>query len=197
MAPDAAILPAAIPARVRFDHAEALHAARPDTGVSGARLSRPYPIDRSAKRNQPIRAWPGALAQAYVDLMNNLGLPLPDGIQEALQPNQSEIEASAIGFPDLAQLNQVRQLDPVEVRERDSPAPIHRYCSTCAKRRSFAVNWVISRARSHSVARTPGTGQRDRTHSRIVRSLPCAVPASAAPPRPPCLLAWASITSAI
>ena len=60
----------------------------------------------------------GRSREAYVDLMNNLGLPLPEGIQEALQPNQSEIEASAIAFPDLAQLNQVRQLDPVEVLER-------------------------------------------------------------------------------
>jgi len=56
--------------------------------------------------------------EAYVDLMNNLGLPLPDGIQEALQPNQSEIDASAIAFPNLAQLNQVRQLDPAEVHAR-------------------------------------------------------------------------------
>ncbi len=60
----------------------------------------------------------GRSREAYIDLMNNLGLPLPDGIQEALQPNQSEIDASAIAFPDLAQLNQVRQLDPAEVLAR-------------------------------------------------------------------------------
>jgi len=60
----------------------------------------------------------GRSREAYVDLMNNLGLPLPDGIQEALQPNQSEIDASAIKFPDLAQLNQVRQLEPAEVFAR-------------------------------------------------------------------------------
>lgn len=56
--------------------------------------------------------------EAYVQLMNNLGLPLPDGIQEALQPNQSEIESGTIKFPDLAQLNSVRQLDPREVLQR-------------------------------------------------------------------------------
>jgi len=66
----------------------------------------------------------GRTRAAYVDLMNNLGLPLPDGIQEALQPNQSEIDASAIKFPDLAQLNSVRQLEPAEVFARvNAPNP--------------------------------------------------------------------------
>lgn len=60
----------------------------------------------------------GRSRDAYVDLMNNLGLPLPDGIQEALQPNQSEIEAAAMRFPTLAQLNAVRQLTPAEVSAR-------------------------------------------------------------------------------
>jgi len=50
--------------------------------------------------------------------MNNLGLPLPEGIQEALQPNQSDIDAGALKFPTLAQLNQVRQLSAAELRER-------------------------------------------------------------------------------
>jgi sulfur dioxygenase len=54
----------------------------------------------------------------YVTVMSNLGLPLPDGIQEALQPNQSEVEAGQIKFPDLAQLNAVRQLSPPELRDR-------------------------------------------------------------------------------
>jgi len=60
----------------------------------------------------------GRSREAYVDLMNNLGLPLPEGIQEALQPNQTEIEAAAINFPTLAQLNVVRQLLPAEVAGR-------------------------------------------------------------------------------
>ncbi|MGH8013088.1 MAG: MBL fold metallo-hydrolase [Candidatus Binataceae bacterium] len=54
----------------------------------------------------------------YVDLMNHLGLALPNGIQEALQPNQSDIDASIINFPTLSQLNQVRQLEPQEVMAR-------------------------------------------------------------------------------
>jgi rhodanese-related sulfurtransferase len=74
------------------------------------------------KQSNPRLA--GRSRDAYVDLMNNLGLPMPDGIQEALQPNQSEIDASAIAFPDLAQLNQVRQLDPAEVLARvNAPNP--------------------------------------------------------------------------
>jgi sulfur dioxygenase len=65
----------------------------------------------------------GRSREAYVDLMNNLGLPLPEGIQEALQPNQTEIEAAAIHFPTLAQLNSVLQLSPAEIAGRlDSAA---------------------------------------------------------------------------
>jgi len=65
------------------------------------------------KRSNPRLV--GRTRQDYVNLMNNLGMPLPDRIQEALQPNQSEIEASEMKFPDLAQLNQVRQLEPNEL----------------------------------------------------------------------------------
>lgn len=57
----------------------------------------------------------GRTRQDYINLMNNLGMPLPDRIQEALQPNQSEIEASELKFPTLAQLNEVRQLEPHEL----------------------------------------------------------------------------------
>jgi len=70
------------------------------------------------KRGNPRIA--GRTRQGYIDLMNNLGLPLPDGIQESLQPNQSEIDAAAISFPNLAQLNQVRQLEAREVMARMS-----------------------------------------------------------------------------
>jgi len=48
--------------------------------------------------------------------MNNLGLPLPEKIQEVLQPNQSALEDDRIAFPTLAELNQVRQLTPEEVQ---------------------------------------------------------------------------------
>jgi len=68
------------------------------------------------KRANPRIA--GRTREAYVELMNNLGLPLPDKIQEALQPNQSAIEDGSIRFPNLAQLNQVRQLAPREVEQR-------------------------------------------------------------------------------
>jgi glyoxylase-like metal-dependent hydrolase (beta-lactamase superfamily II)/rhodanese-related sulfurtransferase len=56
----------------------------------------------------------------YVDLMRNLGLPLPDKIQEVLQPNQSALDDDALKFPTLAQLNEVRQLEPEEVQALES-----------------------------------------------------------------------------
>lgn len=68
------------------------------------------------KQSNPRLA--GKTRAEYVAIMSNLGLPLPDGIQEALQPNQSEVEAGQIKFPDLAQLNGVRQLTAPELRER-------------------------------------------------------------------------------
>jgi sulfur dioxygenase len=68
------------------------------------------------KRSNPRLA--GKNRAAYVELMNNLGLPLPDGIQEALQPNQSDVDSSALSFPNLAQLNQVRQIDASELKDR-------------------------------------------------------------------------------
>jgi sulfur dioxygenase len=58
----------------------------------------------------------GRTRQAYIDLMNNLGLPLPQGIQESLQPNQSAIEDESIKFPTLAELNQVRQISAKELQ---------------------------------------------------------------------------------
>ncbi|MGH7820751.1 MAG: MBL fold metallo-hydrolase, partial [Candidatus Binatia bacterium] len=74
------------------------------------------------KRTNPRLA--GRSREGYVELMNNLGLPLPDKIQEALQPNQSAIEDESVRFPDLSQLNQVRQLTPREVHARlASPSP--------------------------------------------------------------------------
>ena len=67
------------------------------------------------KRSNPRLA--GKTRNDYINLMNNLGLPLPKGIQEALQPNQSDLDAGALKFPTLAQLNQVRQLSPAELRD--------------------------------------------------------------------------------
>lgn len=68
------------------------------------------------KRSNPRLA--GKTRDDYITLMNNLGLPLPDGIQEALQPNQSDLDAGALKFPTLSQLNQVRQLNAAELRDR-------------------------------------------------------------------------------
>ena len=75
------------------------------------------------KRANPRIA--GRTRSAYVELMNNLGLPLPEKIQEALQCNQSAIEDDSVKFPSFSQLNAVRQLRPEEVsalrESRDSP----------------------------------------------------------------------------
>ena len=67
------------------------------------------------KRANPRIA--GRTRAAYVELMNNLGLPLPEKIQEALQSNQSAIDDDSVKFPSFAQLNAVRQLSPREVNE--------------------------------------------------------------------------------
>lgn len=60
----------------------------------------------------------GRTRDAYIHLMNNLGLALPDKIQEVLQPNQSAIEDESLKFPPLAELNRVRQLTPQEVQQQ-------------------------------------------------------------------------------
>ncbi|MEE8266734.1 MAG: MBL fold metallo-hydrolase [Acidiferrobacterales bacterium] len=51
----------------------------------------------------------------YIELMNSIDFPLPDKIQEVLQPNQTAIEDDRAAFPGLAELNQVRQLSAKEV----------------------------------------------------------------------------------
>ncbi|HKD66143.1 MAG TPA: MBL fold metallo-hydrolase [Candidatus Binataceae bacterium] len=68
------------------------------------------------KRLNPRLA--GKSRAAYVEIMNNLNLPLPDKIQEALQSNETAIDDDSIKFPSFAQLNQVRQLAPAQVSER-------------------------------------------------------------------------------
>ena len=70
------------------------------------------------KRSNPRLA--NKSREQYVELMNNLGLALPDGIQEAMQPNQSDVDSSAISFPNLSQLNQVRQMNARELNDRIS-----------------------------------------------------------------------------
>jgi glyoxylase-like metal-dependent hydrolase (beta-lactamase superfamily II) len=68
----------------------------------------------------------GRTRDEYIDLMNNLGLPLPDKIQEVLQPNESALDDGRIVFPALAELNQVRQLTPwqTEALRQCSPGPL-------------------------------------------------------------------------
>jgi hypothetical protein len=47
--------------------------------------------------------------------MNNLGLPLPQKIMEALQCNVSASNDTAMKFPTIAELNEIRQLEPKKV----------------------------------------------------------------------------------
>lgn len=60
----------------------------------------------------------GRTRDEYVALMASISFPLPDKIQEVLQPNQSAIDDDKTKFPDLTQLNHVRQLNPDEVSLR-------------------------------------------------------------------------------
>ena len=53
----------------------------------------------------------------YVELMASLKFPMPEKIQEVLQPNQSAIDDDKAKFPDLAELNRVRQLAADEVSD--------------------------------------------------------------------------------
>jgi len=64
--------------------------------------------------------------EQYIELMNHLGLPLPDNIQEVLQPNQSAVDDDRLLFPSLGELNQVRQLGAGQVRmlTESSPSPV-------------------------------------------------------------------------
>ncbi len=69
----------------------------------------------------------GKTRDQYIDVMNNLGLPLPDNIQEVLQPNQSAMDDDRLRFPSLGELNQVRQLGAAQVQlllTETAPAPI-------------------------------------------------------------------------
>lgn len=57
----------------------------------------------------------GRTREQYVALMASLNFPMPDKIQEVLQPNQSAIDDDKTKFPDLTELNRVRQLSADEV----------------------------------------------------------------------------------
>ncbi|MGA2409489.1 MAG: MBL fold metallo-hydrolase [Candidatus Binataceae bacterium] len=60
----------------------------------------------------------GRSREEYINIMNNLGLPLPDKIQEALLPNQSAIEDDSVKFPDYAQLSSIHQVTVPELQAR-------------------------------------------------------------------------------
>jgi sulfur dioxygenase len=79
-------------------------------------------IGREKRQNPRIA---GRSRDEYVALMASISFPLPDKIQEVLQPNQSAIDDDKTKFPDLTQLNQVRQLsaEEVSVRLADAKAP--------------------------------------------------------------------------
>jgi glyoxylase-like metal-dependent hydrolase (beta-lactamase superfamily II)/rhodanese-related sulfurtransferase len=64
----------------------------------------------------------GRSREQYVTLMANLGLPLPDKIQEALQSNQSAIEDDSVKFPDVAQLSAIHQTTVSDLNARLSAA---------------------------------------------------------------------------
>ncbi|HEX2830213.1 MAG TPA: MBL fold metallo-hydrolase [Burkholderiales bacterium] len=80
-----------------------------------------YRGNTSSTIGQEKRANPrvaGRSRDEYVALMASLNFPLPEKIQEVLQPNQSAIEDDKTKFPDLVQLNSVRQLNAQEVAMR-------------------------------------------------------------------------------
>ncbi len=54
--------------------------------------------------------------EEYIGLMTNLGLPLPEQIQEVLQINASEAEDTEIDYPSIAELNQVLQVSVENLR---------------------------------------------------------------------------------
>src|SRR5688572_6984324 len=79
-------------------------------------------IGREKTQNPRIA---GRTRDEYIALMASLNFPLPDKIQEVLQPNQSAIDDDKTTFPDLTQLNHVRQLtaDDVSIRLGASAPP--------------------------------------------------------------------------
>ena len=70
---------------------------------------------RAEKNGNPRVA--GKTRQQYIDLMNSVEFPLPGRIQEVLQPNQTAIDDDRTKFPELAQLNEVRQIPAEQVKD--------------------------------------------------------------------------------
>ncbi len=76
------------------------------------------------KRENPRLA--GVDRAGYVERMNDLGLPVPDRIQEVLQVNQSGFEAAEVPFPPLSEVGTVPRCSPRELAAllRSDPPPL-------------------------------------------------------------------------
>ena len=70
------------------------------------------------KRHNPRLV--GRSKEDYIGLMTNLGLPLPEKIQEVLQINASEEDDTEIDYPSIAELNKVLQLSVENLRTQIS-----------------------------------------------------------------------------
>ncbi|MFW5921472.1 MAG: MBL fold metallo-hydrolase [Polyangiales bacterium] len=68
------------------------------------------------KKNNPRFA--GKSRDEYIEIMAGLGLPFPDRIQEALQINQSGLEAEDIEVPMVQDVAKVPQIEPKAVASR-------------------------------------------------------------------------------
>jgi rhodanese-related sulfurtransferase len=58
----------------------------------------------------------------YIEVMNHLGLPFPDKVQQSLQVNQSGFEIDEVVFPLVADIAAVREIDCGELAARLSSA---------------------------------------------------------------------------
>jgi glyoxylase-like metal-dependent hydrolase (beta-lactamase superfamily II)/rhodanese-related sulfurtransferase len=68
------------------------------------------------KRDNPRLA--GKSRAEYIDIMNSLGLPFPDRIQQVLQVNQSGFESSEVAFPTVADVAAAEAISAAELAER-------------------------------------------------------------------------------
>ena len=86
-----------------------------------------YKGQRSSTIGQEKRQNPRFLGKSrdeYVALMGSLGLPFPEKVQQSLQVNQSGFEANEVGFPAVADVAALAELDAGEVfADRRSAAP--------------------------------------------------------------------------
>ncbi len=64
----------------------------------------------------------GKSRDEYIAIMNNLGLPFPQRIQQVLQVNQSGFETHEVIFPTVADVAAAAQIEPIELVARVSAA---------------------------------------------------------------------------